>query len=181
MLISKLTIATVAIGLAAASSSPAPKVWQTSYGKALETTKESNSPLLVVLDKPGHENDGVLPELLSPAGEDAPEADLLQPYTLCHVDVTTDYGKRVAQAFHATNFPHVAIIDKSGSSVIFRMTGKIGASRWQQVLNRHRSGVLIREREVVSQINYQPSESIIYSEPVVTGGSYCPNCQRQAF
>lgn len=175
MLLSKMTIATVAIGLAAASSSPVPKVWEASYGKALQATKQSNSPLLVVLDKPGDEKDGVAPELLSPPTSDGEEVNLLQPYTLCHVDVTTDYGKRVAQAFHATNFPHVAIIDKSGRNVIFRMTGKIGASRWQDVLSRHRDGILRRQ---VTTVNYQPSESIIYGG---SNGSYCPNCQRQSF
>lgn len=179
MFISKITVATVAIGLAAAGSSPAPKVWEASYGKALQATKASNSPLLVVLDKPGDDQDGVSPELLTPPGSEAEEVELLQPYTLCHVDVTTDYGKRVAQAFHATNFPHVAIIDRSGRNVIFRMTGKIGASRWQEALSRHRDGRL--RRQVAAQVNYQPTESIIYSEPVVNGGSYCPNCQRQSF
>jgi len=74
---------------------------------------------------------------------------------LCHVDVTTDYGQKVAKAFNAKEFPHVAIIDKTGSMVIYKKTGQIDSAEWQKILTSHKTG----ER---------PS-------------SYCPNCQRNKF
>jgi hypothetical protein len=57
--------------------------------------------------------------------------------------------------FNAKEFPHVAIIDKTGSMVIFKKTGQIDSAEWQKILTSHKSG----ER---------PS-------------SYCPNCQRNKF
>ena len=108
-MISYMAIATVAIGLLAAS--PQPRTWEVSYGKALEASRADKSPLLVVLDKPNSEEARIEPALLG----DGKQAEL-RPYRLCHVDVTTEYGQKVAKAFNAKSFPHVAIIDKTGSS-----------------------------------------------------------------
>ena len=95
MMISYMAIATVAIGLLAAS--PQPRTWEVSYGKALEASRADKSPLLVVLDKPNSEEARIEPALL---GEDSgKQAELLRPYRLCHVDVTTEYGQKVAKAF----------------------------------------------------------------------------------
>jgi hypothetical protein len=104
----------------------------------------------------------------------------LQPYTLCHVDVTTDYGKKVASAFRATSFPHVAIIDKTGSTVIYRSTGPIDAADWQQVLTHHKNGERIKP-QAASHVSYKPVGPVLYSDPGIYGGSYCPSCQRQSF
>jgi hypothetical protein len=67
--------------------------------------------------------------------------------------VTTEYGKKVAEVFHAKEFPHVAIIDKTGSMVIFKKTGQIDSAEWQKILTNNKAG----ERP------------------------YCPNCQRNKF
>src|SRR5436190_23001386 len=116
-MINFVATATLAIGLLAAA--PKAPQWETSYGKALEETRAGSDPLLVVLDKPNSKEARIEPALLSEdkAGD---TSKLLRPYRLCHVDVTTDYGQKVAQAFHAKDFPHVAIIDKTGSMVIFK-------------------------------------------------------------
>jgi hypothetical protein len=177
MMINLMATAYLAVGLLVAN--PQPRVWQTSYGKALEATKSANSPLLVVLDKPNSDTQRIAPELLGKTGTQA-QSQLLQPYTLCHVDVTTDYGKKVASAFRATSFPHVAIIDKTGSTVIYRATGDIDAALWQQVLTRHKNGERARP-QAVSHVTYKPAGSVIYSDPMVGGGAYCPSCQRQSF
>jgi hypothetical protein len=171
MMISYMAIATVAIGLLAAS--PQPRTWEVSYGKALEASRADKSPLLVVLDKPNSEEARIEPALLG----DGNQAEL-RPYRLCHVDVTTEYGQKVAKAFNAKSFPHVAIIDKTGSSVIFSKTGKIEATEWEKALALHRNG----ERVVrsVSHVTYRPPSSpVIYGGPA--SGSYCPSCQRQSF
>jgi hypothetical protein len=146
----------------------------------LETTKSTSSPLLVVLDKPNSDKDRIAPELLDQQNAGGTQSQLLKPYTLCHVDVTTDYGKKVASAFRATSFPHVAIIDKTGTRVIYRTSGQLDATQWQQVLTRHKSGERTAA-QAASHVTYRPASPVIYSDPVVGGGSYCPSCQRQSF
>jgi hypothetical protein len=178
MMNSFLAVITLAVGLLAANSQP--QAWQTSYGKALEATKAANSPLLVVLDKPNSEDARIAPELLQAKDAAGNRTSLLKSYTLCHVDVTTDYGKKVASAFRATRFPHVAIIDKTGSTVIYHTSGKIDASDWQQVLSRHKNGQPATV-QATSHVSYKAVEPIIYSDPISIGGSYCPSCQRQSF
>jgi hypothetical protein len=160
--------ATLAISLMAAS--PTAPEWEQSYGKALEATRAGQEPLLVVLDKPGTVNAALEPALLSEEQADGEIAKLLSPYRLCHVDVTTDYGQKVAKAFKAKDFPHVAIIDKSGSVVLFRKTGQIKETEWQKILDNHKSG----ERSAISHVTLKPVSSS-------SAQPYCPNCQRQQF
>lgn len=152
-MINFLATATMTIGLLAAA--PKAPHWEGSYGKALEATRSGQDPLLVVLDKPNSKEARIEPALLSEDKAGGETSKLLRPYRLCHVDVTTDYGQKVAEAFHAKEFPHVAIIDKTGSMVIYKKTGQIDSAEWQKILTSNKSG----ER---------PS-------------SYCPNCQRSKF
>jgi hypothetical protein len=176
MMISYLATATLAVGLLAAT--PKSPEWEPSYGKALQATRAANGPLLVVLEKPTSEEARVEPQLLCEGAVSGKEARLLRPYRLCRVDVTTKYGRKVASAFRAKNFPHVAIIDKTGSLVLFRKSGKIDASEWERALTRHKTGERTAAR-AISHMSYRPSEPMIYSNP--TSGSYCPSCQRRSF
>jgi len=109
----------------------------------------------VVLDKPNSKEARIEPALLSEEKATGDSSKLLKPYRLCHVDVTTEYGQKVAKVFNAKEFPHVAIIDKTGSMVIFKKTGQIDSAEWQKILTSHKTG----ERS----------------------SSYCPNCQRNKF
>jgi hypothetical protein len=170
-MVSYLAIAVLSVGLLAGA--PSKPQWQASYGKALEATKDGDSPLLVVLDKPNSDNSRLEPELLGSDDVAGEEIDLLRPYQLCHVDVTTRYGQKVAKAFRVTSFPHVAIIDKTGSTVIFRKTGKIDSDEWGRILSRHKSGDRALARaisRVTNKLTERPA-----SRP------YCPNCQRSSF
>jgi len=175
-MMSYLAAATLAVSLLAAT--PQSPQWKSSYGKALEATRTGHNPLLVVLDKPNSANARIEPQLLSENSLSGKEAELLRPYELCHVDVTTEYGQKVASAFRANRFPHVAIIDKTGSLVLFRKSGKIDAAEWERALTQHKNGERTKARPA-SHMSYQPSESVIYSSPM--GGSYCPSCQRRSF
>ena len=152
-MINFVATATLVIGLVTAA--PKAPQWETSYAKALEETRSGQDPLLVVLDKPNSKEARLEPTLMS---EDKPSTDaskLLKPYRLCHVDVTTEYGQKVAKVFNAKEFPHVAIIDKTGSMVIFKKTGQIDSAEWQKVLTSHKAG----ERASLN----------------------CPECQRNKF
>ena len=152
-MINFVATATMAIGLLAAA--PKAPEWETNYGKALEETRSGQDPLLVVLDKPNSKEARLEPALLSENKSATESSMLLKPYRLCHVDVTTEYGKKVAEVFHAKEFPHVAIIDKTGSMVIFKKTGQIDSAEWQKILSSHKTGE--------------------------SATSNCPNCQRNKF
>jgi hypothetical protein len=155
-------IATATLAISLMASAPKAPHWETSYGKALEATRAGQDPLLVVLDKPGSDAQ-IEPALLSEDETGSDTSKLLSPYRLCHVDVTTEYGQKVAKAFHAKEYPHVAIIDKTGSVVIFKKSGPIKQDEWKQILASHKSG---ERAHVVLKPATQP---------------YCPNCQRQQF
>jgi hypothetical protein len=168
-----LATATLVSALLAAPQQPK---WESSYGKALEASRAADAPLLVVLDKPNSKDARLTPELLNAKTAEGSDVALLKPYRLCHVDVTTAYGKKVAKAFHATTFPQVSIIDKTGKTVIFTKTGNIKPAEWEQILTRHKSGDKSLAK-AVSRTTYKP----------ITGSSsddarpYCPNCQRNSF
>ena len=150
-MINFIATATLAIGLVTAA--PKAPQWETSYGKALEETRAGQDPLLVVLDKPNSKEARLEPALLSEDKATSENSKLLKPYRLCHVDVTTEYGQKVAKAFNAKEFPHIAIIDKTGSMVIFKKTGQMDSAEWEKILNANKAG----------------------DRP------YCPNCQRNKF
>jgi hypothetical protein len=169
-------LATATLAFSALLAAPEQVKWESSYGKALEASRANDAPLLVVLDKPKSEDARLSPELLNVNQTESSDGALLKPYRLCHIDVTTAYGKKVAKAFHATTFPQVSIIDKTGKTVIFTKTGNIKSAEWQQILTRHKSGDKSLAK-AVSRTTYRP----------ITGGSiegsrpYCPNCQRNSF
>ena len=158
-MINFIAAATLAVTLAA--TAPKAPEWEHSYGKALEATRAGQDPLLVVLDKPNSDDARLEPALLSEDKTDGDTSKLLSPYRLCHVDVTTEYGQKVAKAFHVQTFPSVAIIDKTGSVVIYKKSGQINEDEWKQMLQSHKSG----ERSVTAS----------------SDKPFCPNCQRSQF
>jgi hypothetical protein len=174
-MVSYLAIAILSVGLLA--KAPQPPQWEASYGKALKATRDEKSPLLVVLDEPASDETRLEPDLLGKDAVGGNEIKLLRSYRLCHVDVSTKYGRRVAKAFRAKRFPHVAIIDRTGSTVIFRKTGKIEAKEWEQILETHKSGDRTLAK-TASRTSYKPSESLS-DKPA--SRPYCPNCQRSSF
>ncbi len=94
-----LAVATIAASTFAVT--PAKVNWQADYGKALAATKNDQRPLLVVLDNPADPAATFDAKLLAAEGE---QADLLKSYRLCRVDVSTEYGQKVAEAFGAKQF-----------------------------------------------------------------------------
>ena len=166
-------LATAALVISALLAAPQQSQWETSYGKALEASRATDEPLLIVLDKPSSDDARLAPELLSEGKSEGRE--LLKPYQLCHVDVSTAYGKKVAKAFHAKSFPHVAIIDKTGKTVIFSKAGDIEAAEWQRILTRHKSGDKSLAK-AVSRTSYKPRST---SSDALRPN--CPNCQRNSF
>jgi len=163
-----LAVATVAASSFAVT--PAKVKWQADYGKALAATRSDQRPLLVVLDNPADAKTTFDAKLLSPEGA---SSKLLKSYRLCRVDVSTEYGKKVAQAFGASQFPHTAIIDKTGATVLFKKPGQIAGDEWQSTLAKFEKG-----ERVAPQAVFYRGNTILGAQ---TGDlSNCPSCQRKA-
>lgn len=144
--------------------------WQSDYGKALAASRADARPLLIVLDNPSDPKSAVKESQLAAAGE---QEELLGAYECCHVDVTTEYGKKVADAFKAEEFPFAAIIDKTGSVVLHKTAGKMSDKKWQKTLATYKAG----ERQTKTiQTSYYRGEAT----SSVLSPSYCPSCQRRA-
>lgn len=181
-MVSYLATATLAVSLL--TSTPQPLDWQNDYGKALAATRSGEQPLLVVLDKPTSTENRLDPTLLSPGTIEGQSFELLRPYHLCHVDASTEYGQEVAKAFKTETFPFVAIIDKTGSVVIFSKAGQIASDEWQQALKTYQTG----ERtdtladNPVKHVSYKLSGSSTESSAVAPTSSkpYCAKCQAAA-
>lgn len=166
----------LAVATLAASSlavTPAKVQWQADYGKALAATRSDQRPLLVVLDNPADPQAALEPSLLAADGQ---HGELLKSYRLCRVDVTTEYGQKVAAAFGAKQFPHTAIIDRTGSTVLFKKPGPIAGEQWQTALAKFQQGV-----QPVEQTVFFRGNTILGAQTQSAGAHpYCSSCQRKA-
>lgn len=166
----------LAVAVLSASSlamAPGKVKWQADYGKALEATRSDQRPLLVVLDNPADPAASIEPQLLDAKGD---QAALLKPYRLCRVDVSTDYGKKVAESFGAKQFPHTTIIDKTGKVVLFKQAGKIADDQWRTTLAKFEKG-----EQAKPVLSYYRGGTILGAQAQPLGyPSNCPSCQRKA-
>ena len=170
-------LATALLAIGAITADPQPVQWQADYGDALEATRASDEkPLLVVLDEPQAEETRVQPALLE-GKADVKEVKLLQHYRLVHIDASTKYGQKVAGVFRAKRFPHMAIIDKSGKVVLFKKSGKISSTEWNDALETHQDGVRVAAKHVSFKLNGDSATTT--STPVYSNPGYCPSCQRR--
>ncbi|MBC8876392.1 MAG: hypothetical protein H8E44_43745 [Planctomycetes bacterium] len=129
----------IALAVVASAPTPAGKevLWGDDYGAALEATKDLQKPLLIVIDDSAQSKSQLRHVEAVPEKKNA---ELLESYVLCHVDVTTEYGKRVAEVFEVKQYPFTAILDKTGEKIIYRMTGQLDDSDWITALDTHKRG-----------------------------------------
>jgi hypothetical protein len=149
-------LAVLGTSQAAAPAGPGASGWYDDYGAALRASKQAGKPLLIVIDQPGVaagrlERLNVQP--VSTRTESRPDA-LLKSYVLCRIDAGTKYGEAVAKAFRAPTLPYTAVIDKTGSEVLFSKAGQISSDDWTATLTKFQRG----ERYV----SYQPA---VYYQP----------------
>ena len=139
MMVNFLATATLAISMMARP--PKAPQWEDSYGKALEATRAGQDPLLVVLDKPDSKEARVEPALLSEDNASSDNFEAAEPVSAVPCRCFDGIRSKGCQAaFKAKEFPHVAIIDKTGSVVIFRKTGQIKDDEWKEILTKNKSG-----------------------------------------
>lgn len=106
-------------------------VWTADYGNALKKARAADRPLLVVLDDPASP-DQRLDQIL-----DRSQSELLEKFELCRVDVTTEYGKKIATVFRATEFPYTVVTDRAAQRVLLRRVGRITAPDWERLLREY--------------------------------------------
>lgn len=111
--------------------------WHSDYGVALTETRQQRRPLLVVLEDRSNAEQQL--EQVAFDSQWSATNDL-KNYTLCRIDVSTDYGKRVAKAFRATQFPLTVIIDNRAQTILYSRAGQLSPTTWQAALQRNRSG-----------------------------------------
>jgi hypothetical protein len=165
-------LAVAALAASSLAVTPAKVQWQADYGKALAATRSDQRPLLVVLDNPADPKATVEAKLLAAEGE---HGQVLKSYRLCRVDISTEYGKKVAEAFGAKQFPHTAIIDKTGSTVLFKKPGQMAGEEWQTTLAKFEKGEQVKAQAVGYRGTILNAQSRTLSNP-----SFCPSCQRRA-
>lgn len=161
-----LILATVVAFSPAAHTSTSPQ-WQADYGKALEATRRSERPLLVLIENQEDVDASIDDQLVNQTQE------TLDAYHLCRVDASTEYGQKVAQRFGATKFPHTAIIDKEGAVVLFKKNGQFSEGEWKNTLKTYKNGV----RKLVRATPISRQGTIFSSN--MSDPNYCPSCQRQ--
>ena len=132
--------------------------WLKNYGQALSQARKAGKPLLIVLDVPKEPRKRV--EQVSLSRDKANEA-LLSPYVLCHVDVTTRYGKKVAAAFEVKSFPHTAVIDREGRSIIYSHSGSYTTKDWAHTLVTYRKGVWLGVETTVLDRQYRYKRRVV--------------------
>ena len=164
-------VAVSSLTTSAVSTGPDAVQWQADYGKALAATRQDDRPLLVVLDVPGDPKAAVETHQFEIDGE---QGKLLEAYQLCHVDVSTKYGKKVAEAFRAKQFPFTAIIDKTGSIVLTKKAGQVSSDQWQETLAKYQKGEQTTKTHATSFYRGGSENSSVVSP------SGCKSCQLQA-
>jgi hypothetical protein len=122
------------------SSTDGERNWTADYGRALRIARDTDRPLLVVLEDPRRPA-GRLQHLRSAFNHDCDY--LLRSYQLCRIDVSTAYGKQVAAAYGASKFPYTVITDRRCKRVVYRRAGQFTLDGWNATLISFRAG---RER-----------------------------------
>lgn len=137
--------------------------WTTHYAQAKKSAAEHHRPLLVVLEDP---NDPESKFDEAQMVNDESNRELAGKFELCRVDVTTEYGKRVAKAFGANELPYTAITDKSAKFITFRKAGKMNAEQWASTMSETKDGAT----------TVTPVENTTIDWSLIPAQPYCPNC-----
>jgi hypothetical protein len=124
------------LSLAATLAANAQPEWLDDYGGALHAARTHQRPLLIVLE----DSTARVPSRHVSHRPDAQHIPLLEPYVRCRIDVSTPYGRKVADAFRATSFPMTVVIDKTASTIIARKQGFQSAGDWTNFLTNYRTG-----------------------------------------
>ena len=136
--------------------------WSNDYTKAKAHAREVRRPLLVIMEDPGNEKTKFNDQRLASRKE---QIELMKKYQLCRVDVSTNYGRRVAKAFKVSEFPYTAITDKTTAYIAFRGAGQMEDGEWNEMLEEHVKGNLKTRVASRSNANARNSQSSQTQQP----------------
>lgn len=122
----------VLLAAAGTGMSPRSSRWNTNYGDALAAARCAQRPLIVVLEEPTAES-GRLKALA-----DARIQPVLKHYEVCRVDITSDYGRKVAEVYGAHSVPYSVITDKNCRQIVYRGEGNFTSEYWLSTLETHK-------------------------------------------
>jgi hypothetical protein len=142
--------------------------WLTDYGAALQAARTTSRPLLLVISR-----EGAVPNSEVQPGSEPVAESPLESYVLCRIDAKSSYGKRVAEAFRVTEFPHAVIIDNTTKKILYSKAGQFSDQAWQATLAKYQSV------PVVFDVTATPSYSSTQYTPSRTTG-VSPTTRRYA-
>jgi|GEM_PF-3029925 len=105
--------------------------WQKHYDLAKEVAQQKARPLVVVLENPKVNSEKIDETKLCEKKRKQLTTD---HFELVRVDVNTNYGKRVAAAFGAKQFPYTAVTDDRSTRIVFRKAGQMSEKDWTLAL-----------------------------------------------
>ena len=111
--------------------------WMQDYGAALELARSSQRPLLIIFERDSSPGRQIEQVTYTP---DRTQSLLLTNYTTCRIDVGTEHGMQVAQAFKISHFPYTVITDKRVAKIILRRHGNFTANEWISMLVDYQDG-----------------------------------------
>jgi hypothetical protein len=136
--------------------------WKKNYGTAKDAAQAARCPLVVVI-----ENSEVAGEKLD--DERMTEENRLKikqkKFELCRVDISTKYGKLVAEAFGAKKLPFVAISDRSTKSIVFRKSGQMNGADWSTAIAKSSTVPAVGQR-IVMDSGAPVSGGYFFSQPI---------------
>ena len=128
--------------------------WQSHYGQAKRNAQAAKRPLVVVIEN----SDNIQLKDSEIAGEPRKKLASRQ-YELVRVDARTDYGRRVAKAFGAQEFPYIAVTDKVSKRIVFRKAGQMTQADWTLALAKSEQIVAESKTNARARVVVGPSSS----------------------
>ena len=129
-------IALLAVTLSTGFLANAPELklrWNDDYGSAKQAAQTSERPMVVILENPEDTGQRLDTDKLNDVNRDRLRS---KQYELCRVNVNTAYGKLVAEAFGAKQFPYTAVTDDKSKWIVFRKAGQMSPLDWSHALAR---------------------------------------------
>ena len=139
----------VILASALARSESTAITWKTHYGQAKRIAQAAKRPLLVVIEDSNQAENRINENTLDTTSR---EKLVHQDFELVRVDASTEYGKRVAQAFGVRRFPYTAVTDRASRRIVFRKSGPMSKSDWTVALARSSTAVTGPTSQPVLQI-----------------------------
>ena len=174
-------VVTIALAVSTFFVEQGPSNWYFSYADALADARVTRRPLLVVFyepDNPVQQLESLESTVDLKNRGAAVHNVLLSKYTLCRVDVSTTYGRRVASAFRIKTFPFTAITDRLAKKIVYRQEEEFSEESWVYTLAAYQHGERSTSgaRPHAAKVNksYSPISSPTFSSPPTSSPKSAP-------